>query len=310
MINHKKTLIDSLKIMRDNAKAEGGTFQARAYDKVIKNLEIITEPITSYKQIENIEGAGKKIKLKFQEIITTGHLEAADKIINNDSNDIKSQLLQVYGIGPAKAKNLIDVHKIKSIDELREKSKKDPKLLTDAQKIGLITYDDLLERIPRKEMLKHQKFLNISKDKGEIVGSFRRGEETSGDIDIMLNMNSKEFEDFTTSLIKKNYIKYVLAKGDKKMLAICKITEDSKYRRIDLIRNSPEEYPYMKLYFSGPKEFNVVFRQHCLNKGLSLNEHGFTPEVKGLKTEKDIFEYVGLKYIKPENRNSNCLISL
>jgi DNA polymerase/3'-5' exonuclease PolX len=304
MINHKKNLIDSLKVMRDNAE---GPFQARAYDKVIKNLELISEPITSYKQIENIEGAGKKIRLKFQEIINTGHLEAADKIKNND---IKPQLLQVYGVGPAKAKNLIDVHKIKSISDLREKSKKDPKLLTDAQKIGLLTYEDLLERIPRKEMIQHQKFLNIPKDKGEIVGSFRRGEDSSGDIDIMLNMDSEEFSHFTDQLIKKNYIRYVLAKGDKKMLAICKINEDGKYRRIDLIRNSPEEYPYMKLYFSGPKEFNVAFRQHCLNKGLSLNEHCFTPEVKGLKTEKDIFEYVGLKYVKPENRNSNCLISL
>jgi DNA polymerase/3'-5' exonuclease PolX len=302
MINHKKNLIDSLKVMRDNAE---GSFQARAYDKVIKNLELISEPITCYKQIENIEGAGKKIKLKFQEIINTGHLEAADKIKNDD---IKPQLLQVYGIGPAKAKNLIDVHKIKSISDLREKSKKDPKLLTDAQKIGLLTYEDLLERIPRKEMLKHQKFLDISKDKGEIVGSFRRGEDSSGDIDIMLNMDSEEFKQFTNELIKKNYIRYVLAKGEKKMLAICKINEDGKYRRIDLIRNSPEEYPYMKLYFSGPKEFNVAFRQHCLNKGLSLNEHGFTPEVKGLKTEKDIFEYVGLKYIKPENRNSKIKI--
>ena len=304
MINHKKNLIDSLKVMRDNAE---GSFQARAYDKVIKNLELISQPITSYKQIENIEGAGKKIRLKFQELINTGHVEAADKIKNND---IKPQLLQVYGVGPAKAKNLIDVHKIKSISDLREKSKKDPKLLTDAQKIGLLTYEDLLERIPRKEMIQHQKFLNIPKDKGEIVGSFRRGEDSSGDIDIMLNMDSEEFSHFTDQLIKKNYIRYVLAKGDKKMLAICKINEDGKYRRIDLIRNSPEEYPYMKLYFSGPKEFNVAFRQHCLNKGLSLNEHCFTPEVKGLKTEKDIFEYVGLKYVKPENRNSNCLISL
>lgn len=304
MVDHKHNLINALKILKDNSKVEGGIFQTRAYDKVIKNLEKITVPITSYKQIENIEGAGKNIKLKFKEIINTGHLDAVDKIVNID---IKSQLLQVYGIGPAKAKNLIEEHKIKSIEELTVKSLKYPKLLTDAQKIGLLTYEDLLERIPRKEMLKHQKILNLPKNKGEIVGSFRRKEESSGDIDVMLNMNSKEFNEFTTSLISKKYIRYVLAKGDKKMLAICKINEDSKYRRIDLIRNSPEEYPYMKLYFSGPKEFNIIFRNHCLKLGLSLNEHSFKPKIEGLKTEKDIFEYVGLKYVEPENRNATCL---
>jgi DNA polymerase/3'-5' exonuclease PolX len=58
----------------------------------------------------------------------------------------------------------------------------------------------------------------------------------------------------------------------------------------------------MKLYFTGSGEFNVAFRQHCLTLGLSLNEHGFTPKIEGLKTERDIFNYVKLKYIKPENR--------
>ena len=55
------------------------------------------------------------------------------------------QLLNVYGIGPAKAKTLIETNKVKSIEDLKNKSDKDDKLLTRAQKIGLICYDDLLE---------------------------------------------------------------------------------------------------------------------------------------------------------------------
>jgi len=146
-------------------------------------------------------------------------------------------------------------------------------------------------------MLKHQKIIK----KGEIVGSFRRKESSSGDIDVMLCMDTDEFNKFIDVLIKQNYIKYVLARGDKKMLGICSLT-DGKHRRIDLIRNTEEEYPFMKLYFTGSAKFNVAFRQHCLTKGLSLNEHGFTPPVKNLKIEKDIFSYVGLEYVEPENR--------
>ena len=63
----------------------------------------------------------------------------------------------IYGIGNIKAKNLLENHKIKSIDDLIEKSSKNDKLLTKAQKIGLLCYNDLLERISRKEMLKHKK---------------------------------------------------------------------------------------------------------------------------------------------------------
>ena len=93
--------------MKDNAE---NTFQIRAYDKVIKNLEKIKEPVLNYEQIENIDGAGKKTKLKFKEIIETGKLKAVENIAKND---IKSELLQVYGIGPKKAKDLIEKYKIK-----------------------------------------------------------------------------------------------------------------------------------------------------------------------------------------------------
>lgn len=308
-MNYKDIIISSLTVLRDNAKNEGGIFQVRAYDKVINNIKNFPEAITNYKQIENIDGAGKKIKLKLQEIIETGHLIAADKILQKEDSDIKSQLLNIYGIGPAKAKSLIEEHKISSIYELRKKSEKDKELLTSAQKIGLLCYEDLLKRIPREEMLEHQKILNLKPKKGEIVGSFRRLEKSSGDIDVMLNMDSVEFENFTKKLIDTGYIKFVLAKGDKKMLAICQLI-GKEYRRIDLIRNSPDEYPFMKMYFTGPKEFNVAFRQHCLDKGLSLNEHSFTPKVNGLKTEKDIFEHVGLKYVEPELRSAKSLYFL
>ena len=305
MTDYKQLIIHNLEILRDNAKVEGGVFQARAYDKVIKNLQLIKTPIISYKDVENIEGAGKNIKLKIKEIIETGNLKVVNNILC--STDIRNDLLNIYGIGPAKAKNLVEEHKIKSIEDLRIKSSKDGKLLTDSQKIGLLCYEDLLERIPREEMLLHERILNLSKEKGEIVGSFRRNEDSSGDIDVMLNMDLKEFQNFTSTLVEKEYIIYILANGPKKMLAICRLNESSKYRRIDLIRNSPKEYPYMKLYFTGTKEFNVEFRQHCLNLGLSLNEHGFTPPVEGLKTEEDIFRHVGLKYVSPENRKAGCL---
>lgn len=258
-------------------------FKIRAYDKVICNIKKIKEPITSFKQIENIEGVGKSIKIKLKEIF--------DKI---EKDTLIHDLLQIYGVGIKKANELIDIHKISSINDL----KKNTNLLTKAQKIGLYCYNDLLERIPRKEMLEHEKILKIN-DNIEIVGSFRRKEDNSGDIDVMLCMNIDEFNDYINYLIKIKYIKFILAKGDKKMLGICSL---NKNRRLDLIRNTKEEYPFMKLYFTGPKEFNIKFRKHCLTKGLSLNENTFKPFIKGIKTEKDIFKYVGLKYIEPEDR--------
>ena len=220
------------------------------------------------------------------------------------------ELTKVFGIGPAKAKLLIETHNIKNIKELRKavKRRENDKLLTDAQKIGLELYEDFLERIPRNEMLLHKKVLNLKKNEGQIVGSFRRGLPDSGDIDVMLNMSVKEFNNYISYLISKGYITHILAQGDKKILGVCRLNEDSMYRRIDLIRNTPEEYPYMLLYFTGSMEFNIAFRQHSLSLGLSLNEHGFKPAIYGLKTEKDIFNFLNLKYVTPKKRiNSSSL---
>ena len=308
-MDYKNIIIDSLTVMRNKCKEEGNIFKERAYNKVINNIKNIKEPILNCKQIDKIDRIGKNIKSRIQEIFSTGELkEAKNLVIKNDNQEIKSQLLKIYGVGPSKAISLIEKYNIKSINDLRKKSQKNPEILTNAQHIGLKCYEDLLERIPREEMLEHEKKLNIPKNKGKIVGSFRRKQESSGDIDIMLNMNKEEFDNLINNLEEKKYINYILAKGNKKILAICKL-KDGKYRRIDLIRNEPEEYPFMQLYFTGSAEFNVAFRKHCLTMGLSLNEHGFTPKVEGLKTEKDIFDYVKLKYVKPENRiDSNSLI--
>jgi DNA polymerase/3'-5' exonuclease PolX len=291
-MNLNKNIIIALSKYKTDAQIKGESFKVRAYDKVIKNIENIKENIISYEQIENIEGAGKSIKAKLKEIINEF------KENNKEKGHLFQDLLKIYGVGPKKANDLINIYKISSINDLRMKSENDLSILTNSQKIGLRFYDELLERIPRSEILKHQKIIK----KGEIVGSFRRKEPSSGDIDVMLCMGIDEFNEFIDVLIKQNYIKYVLARGDKKMLGICSLNDSSKHRRIDLIRNTDDEYPFMKLYFTGSAKFNVAFRQHCLTKGLSLNEHGFTPPVKGIKTEKDIFKHVGLEYVEPENR--------
>ena len=45
MVNYKKYIIECLTILKQNAIKEGGTFQARAYTKVINNINNIDEPI-------------------------------------------------------------------------------------------------------------------------------------------------------------------------------------------------------------------------------------------------------------------------
>jgi DNA polymerase/3'-5' exonuclease PolX len=73
------------------------------------------------------------------------------------------------------------------------------------------------------------------------------------------------------------------------------------------------------LYFTGSGPFNIAFRRYALKKGYTLNEYALTktgtvpdaPEPPPFKSEKDIFDFVGLVYKEPSERTgSDAVIPL
>jgi DNA polymerase/3'-5' exonuclease PolX len=314
----KDIIIDALEIMRKKEVAEKGPasqFKVRAYQKVIKQLKEHETPIRDYADVKEIDGIGEKIALKIKEILETGQLKAAERTKKEMNIDAYDSLLKVYGVGPVKAKQLIK-DGITSIAELRKVATTH---LNDKQLIGLQYYDDLLERIPRKEMYEHEKVLKEGLPNfltGELVGSFRRLAETSGDIDIIIKHTDKispkmavaAFHKYISNLTSNGYITDTLALGDKKCMAVCRASGEHKARRLDLLLTSEREYPYAILYFTGSDKFNVAFRQHALDHGYTLNEHSMAPLTSkaitpiGIKEEEDIFDFLGLQYVEPCNR--------
>jgi DNA polymerase/3'-5' exonuclease PolX len=115
------------------------------------------------------------------------------------------------------------------------------------------------------------------------------------------------FNEYIASLQKTGYVTDILALGDKKCMAICCI-QPGKYRRLDLLITPESEYAYAILYFTGSDKFNIAFRQYALGRGYTLNEHTLAPLRTDaplppfMKTEKDIFTFLGLKYIAPQDR--------
>lgn len=324
-MNYKQTIIDSLEILRKRDVADKAIFSARAYAKVITQLKNYEGPITSLDDIKTIEGIGAKMEKKIKEILETGSLASAEKAKTLYNIDALDALQNIYGVGPTKATELVKSG-ITSIAQLRDEVKKNPKLLNDKQKIGLKYYEDLLERIPRAEMEEHRDILytllpdEMSNYDMEIVGSFRREATNSGDIDVLIRVpketSSKAAKEHLALYVKMlegfGYIEEILALGEHKCMAISRMY-NGKARRLDLLMTPDEEYAYAILYFTGSDRFNVAFRQYALDKGYSLNEHTLTqirapPSGAGvsavpyMKTEQDIFKFLGLRYIDPSKR--------
>lgn len=286
---------------------QGEAFRAKAYQKAQETIMSFSRDIVSPNDLKGQPGIGPTILEKLTEYTETGTLGILEREKANPVNI----LADVYGIGPKKAKELVE-HGITSIAQLRENQD----LLNDIQKIGLHYYEDILKRIPRSEIEEYkthfQQALPRADVKMEIVGSYRRGAESSGDIDVIITSDQPQvFVKFVDALLAKKIIAHVLSRGPTKCLVIAKIPTSATSRRVDFLFTSPEEFPFAILYFTGSKIFNTVMRQVALEKGFTMNEHGIhrmDGKVKGEKvdrvfnTEKDIFSFLRLVYKAPADR--------
>ena len=311
-------LIKEFEKLHKKEVANKEIWKARAYAKVIKSLKAYSGEITSVEVVKNIDGIGKKIELKIKEILETGYLEASKEYNADESYQFINNLMNVHGIGPAKANDLVRNHGIKSVDDL----KNNQHLLNDVQKLGLKYVDQFMMRIPRREMVKHETQVKESVKSidarliATVVGSFRRGAESSGDVDIIISGSCiaegnerTMLDEVVTKLRAAKYITNVFGQGGKKCMAVCRVKYGRVFRRLDLMITQPHEFPFASLYFTGSAEFNTKLRAWVTtHKGLSLSEYGLK-DIKtstfiecSFKTEEDVFEYLGLKYIPPNRR--------
>ena len=95
--------------------------------------------------------------------------------------------------------------------------------------------------------------------------------------------------------------------------ALAVVTPKRLHRRMDIKTYTPDEMPFALLYFTGSGYFNRSMRAWADKaKGLSLHDRGFNL-VRGndmtavrdatFRDEKDVFEYLGLEYVPPEDRS-------
>lgn len=310
--SYNKEFIKILGEFYDVMIKKGEPFRARAYKTAQESIMKIKEPITEIAQLKNLPGIGTTIISKLQEYVETGKINALEK---EKANPL-ILLTQIHGIGPKKAEKLIS-EGITTIEELKKNQDK----LDNVQKLGLKYYYDIIERIPREEIVLFEKELKKVFEKFappessfEIVGSYRRGEPNSGDIDVfMTNKNNDKnlYKIILEKLKAENIILDFLSKGDVKSMAVVRILPDKPARRVDFLYSPPKDFAFSLLYFTGSKEFNTAMRQRAKDLGYTLNEHGLSYLVKGQKgnlldkdfpDEESIFDFLDMVYKTPEER--------
>lgn len=287
--------------LRDLRNAQGETYRAKAYERVIPLIRNYPVPITSAEQALTIPGVGTSLSSKIGEILQTGTVSELQGIpvVDSDREKVIQDFIKIERVGRKTAEKWYDAGYRKLDDIPRE-------VCTDAQWLGLQLQGDLSQRIPRDEIDEAVRRLHICLDPlqiyFEVAGSYRRGRPDSGDIDILVI--DKPDIDVMNTVLACGFFTHKLAQGPKKFLGICKIRD--KYRRVDIELVQPEEYVFALTYFTGSQSFNIKMRNHAANMGYRLNEKSLT-DPSGNKypaqTEQQLFTMLGLQYLTPQERD-------
>lgn len=316
---------------------KNASFRIRHYNDAIKILEKWDGThCDDMSQMEaHFKSNGKKnpakIISKLTELFETGKMVEAEEALKDPKVRAVINLCQVYGIGPAKANELWEKYEIDTVDKLKAKFKIQDDIIHGKQAIGLKYFDDLQERIPRNEVDAYNiKLKSIcSSISSSIImsinGSYRRGLPTSGDIDLMITSKTEDSSKLRKLLIKEltkqGIIKATMASGKKKFMGVVKLESEGfhKARHLDIIDTSPLDFPFAVLYFTGSGGFNSKMRAEALKLGYSMNEYCLSDKNTKVRidseiiqdkigkdefeSEEDIFKFLDMKYVKPENRN-------
>ena len=312
-----KQIIDQLLLLATQFKQDGNSFKASALFKglrIIKELDYEIEDIT---QIEKLKGIGKGICKRVNEILETGKLNELNNKV--DKKKIIEELTSVFGIGVKIANKYMNDFNIKNITELKEAHDKSIIKLTDEMLIGLKYVDDLKYRISYINIKNIESVLkNLLKQYYpelimKICGSYRRVRETSGDIDILLTCKEPICNDYLRKVVnlltEETYlVDHLTKKGLTKYMGICHLF-NGQYVRIDIRYIKYDSFAPALLYFTGSGELNRKMRELANTQGYTINEYGvykYVDKKKGdeirVKTEKDIFDLIGMKYLNPIER--------
>jgi DNA polymerase beta len=299
-------------------------FRLKSIKSALSAIELYPIKITSSKQLLNIKNIGKGTIRRIDEILETGKLSEINKnIISGSHLELIDELEKIFGIGRKKAYELIKKYNVSSIKDLKQKYKAGIVILSDNIIKGLKYVGKIKDKIPRKEIDKigvafHKTLASINSDLfGIICGSYRRLNKTSGDIDLIIcHPKIKTQKQILTS----QYLFQFIEKLKQQKIIIESLTSEdvnTKYmgllrwkegfiRRVDIRFIPYESYYTAILYFTGPKDFNRKMRTIAINMDYLLNEYGLFDENKKMikvKSEKDIFNILGLEYLTPDKRN-------
>jgi len=295
---------------------DANPFRVRAYRNAARTIASlpysIIDLVEKDKDLTELPGIGEDLADKIREICRTGTLKFLKKLESEEGGSLHT-LMGIPGLGPKKVKVLHQTLGIETLQELAEAAqqgkigtvqgfgeKSEANILKELKRLkersGRTPYpvaqqlaEPLIKYLKQKSGLKQIK----------IAGSFRRGKETVGDLDILASCTRGT--DLITHFVHYEEVDDVISKGKSRSTVILKSGLQVDLRVIPAV-----SWGAGLFYFTGSKAHNIAIRKLALKRGLKVNEYGVFENDKRIagKSEEEMYAQVGLPYIVPELREN------
>ena len=315
MTVHNAEVATAFEEMADLLEIEGANpFRVRAYRFAARTLRDLPaevgEMVAKGEDLTSLPGIGDDLAGKIKEILATGTAAALEAQRKRVPATL-TELLRIPGLGPKRVKTLAHELKIRSLSELQTAAQagRVRTLAGFGEKTEQHILDALATRlaeaprvqravaIPYAEAL--VAYLEQSSGVSRVIaaGSYRRGLETIGDLDILVTAPAGRT--VMDRFVAYQEVRDVLAHGATKSSVRLQ-----SGLQVDLRVVPQESYGAALLYFTGSKAHNVVLRQLAQQRGLKLNEYGVFRGDKPVagETEESVYASLGLPWIPPELR--------
>lgn len=293
-------------------------FRVRAYRNGAKAIRELAEQVADIladknRDLKSFAGIGQTLAEKCQVLVEKNKLPQLEDL-RASTPPVLVKMTRIPGVGAKKAMALQKELGVQSLEELRQACV--DHRVRDLKGFGAKTEQAILDgleiaeaasqrmRIDQAEhlVLRLRNHLNNCKaiEQMEFAGSYRRGKETVGDIDILVI--SKKVDAVMDQLASFPALTSVIVRGDTKM----SIRVDNQFQ-VDLRVVPKASFGAALQYFTGSKEHNVAIRGRARKMGMTVNEYGVAKldnpdKLIGGKTEEELYSLLGLQWIAPELR--------
>ncbi len=292
----------------------GEKFKPEAYRRAARSIEGLPESLSAIAargELRGIPGVGEAIAEKVEELLRTGTLAYLDRLHEQIPPGVVD-LMRLPGVGPKTARRF-----------WVELGVDGPKALADALAAGrLVGVKGFAERkiaqlsaavasapgasgararieevwpLARRILEALRSVASVREI--AVAGSFRRGRETVGDLDVLVTSDAPDsvFDRFSGL----PEVREIRLRGPTKETVV--LTSDLQ---VDLRVVEPVAFGAALQYFTGSKDHNVRLRTLARERGLKINEYGVFrgDERIGGRTEEEVYAALGLAWIPPELR--------